>query len=340
MRVRHIKPDFFVDEDIGRLPIEARLAFIALWTVADRAGRIVDRPQRLRVQLFPYDLQMDFDAILTHLATAGFIDRYEVDTMRIIQIRTWDRHQHPHPREQYSTLPEKSTCLGNDKAMTRHVQGNDIYVPRQVQGNDKAMPCRALSRSESDSGSVSGSGSDLRSDLISSDLRSDLRSGSDLSSASGSSPLNTLFGLTPPGEESTIADDAKPGAGPPKYPPVFIAIWLATGKRGSKYPAFKAWSKAKPTLDEVTRGWKRWQVTDQWRKGFIPHLSTWLNARGWEDEPDVGVGGAAIQAPSPYKLFKPEPQKPRPTAAELDAIRAEFADIDSKAPGVAVVQRK
>ncbi len=37
-RIRQIKPDFFSDPDVARLPIRARLTYIGLWTIADDAG--------------------------------------------------------------------------------------------------------------------------------------------------------------------------------------------------------------------------------------------------------------------------------------------------------------
>ena len=41
--------------------MSARLLFVGLWTIADRNGRLEDRPKRIRAELFPYD-EIDADA--------------------------------------------------------------------------------------------------------------------------------------------------------------------------------------------------------------------------------------------------------------------------------------
>jgi hypothetical protein len=103
-RIRSIKPQFFMNEDVASLPYEWRLLFIGLWTQADRDGRIEDRPQRLKAALFPYD-DLNIDQGLGRLANAGLINRYERDGQRLICIPKWAKHQQPHIREAVSELP-------------------------------------------------------------------------------------------------------------------------------------------------------------------------------------------------------------------------------------------
>ena len=85
MRARNIKPAFFVNEDLTELPYEARLLFIGLWTLADREGRLADRPKRIKIELFPVD-NIDIDLMLNKLANAKFIERYESDGKSVISI--------------------------------------------------------------------------------------------------------------------------------------------------------------------------------------------------------------------------------------------------------------
>ena len=54
-RARNIKPSFFTNEDLVELSFETRLLFIGLWTLADRAGRLEDRPKRIKMAVFPAD---------------------------------------------------------------------------------------------------------------------------------------------------------------------------------------------------------------------------------------------------------------------------------------------
>jgi hypothetical protein len=104
MRARIIKPSFFINEDLATLPYEARLLFIGLWCVADREGRLEDRPRRLKAELFPYD-DIELDPLLSQLAELGFIVRYEAQGKRYIQITNFTKHQRLHPNEAPSTIP-------------------------------------------------------------------------------------------------------------------------------------------------------------------------------------------------------------------------------------------
>lgn len=77
-RIRTIKPDFFKNEELADLPAMIRLLFIGLWTQSDREGRLLDRPKRIKAEIFPYD-NIDVDKGLNQLFEAGFIIRYKVN---------------------------------------------------------------------------------------------------------------------------------------------------------------------------------------------------------------------------------------------------------------------
>ncbi len=102
-RIRTIKPDFFLDEDVAELKHSGRLAFIGLWCEADKAGRLEDRPRRLKATIFPYE-RADMDNILDSL-NGNFIIRYEVEGRRYIQINNFLEHQRPHHTEKDSIIP-------------------------------------------------------------------------------------------------------------------------------------------------------------------------------------------------------------------------------------------
>lgn len=107
-RIRSIKPEFFQDEDLAKLPPLTRLVFVGLWCQADREGRLEDRPSRLKVQVAPYD-SVDMGAALDALIRAGFVVRYTVGGRSYLQIRTFLKHQRPHKTEQPSALPPLET---------------------------------------------------------------------------------------------------------------------------------------------------------------------------------------------------------------------------------------
>jgi len=104
-RSRNLKPGFFHNEYLVELPTETRLLFAGLPCIADRLGRLDDRPKKIKMQLFPADI-FDVDVMLNDLQVSGFILRYEVSGNKYIQIINFLKHQHPHKDEKKSTIPE------------------------------------------------------------------------------------------------------------------------------------------------------------------------------------------------------------------------------------------
>lgn len=105
-RARNIKPAFFKNEELAELPFEYRLLFIGLWTMADREGRLEDRPKRIRMEVFPAD-DVDCDQGVQALHEAGFVVRYVIDGLALIEIPKFAEHQSPHHKEHASTLPPR-----------------------------------------------------------------------------------------------------------------------------------------------------------------------------------------------------------------------------------------
>lgn len=107
-RARNLKPAFFKNEQLAELPFEYRLLFEGLWCLADRCGRLEDRPKRIKAEVFPYD-DVDTDKGLSELQRVGMILRYSVNETAYIQILTFEKHQNPHCKEADSTIP--APCL-------------------------------------------------------------------------------------------------------------------------------------------------------------------------------------------------------------------------------------
>jgi hypothetical protein len=103
-RARSLKPGFFRNEDLIELNPLARLLFAGLWTLADRAGRLEDRPKRIKIEILPAD-NCDVDEFLGQLAEKGLIERYRVGAENFIAIPKWGKHQNPHINEVPSTIP-------------------------------------------------------------------------------------------------------------------------------------------------------------------------------------------------------------------------------------------
>lgn len=107
-RSRNIKPSIMDNEDLAALPALTRLLFIYMWMLADRDGRLEDRPSRIKKQALGYD-DGNADDMLDSLAKAGFIERYKANGAKVILILAFNKHQTPHVREAASELPCQET---------------------------------------------------------------------------------------------------------------------------------------------------------------------------------------------------------------------------------------
>ncbi|MFY2587186.1 hypothetical protein [Achromobacter xylosoxidans] len=103
-RARNIKPGFFTNEDLVELDFGTRILFAGLWTLADREGRLEDRPKKIKIGVFPAD-NVDIEVMLQELHRCNFINRYVVNGERYIQIVNWHKHQSPHHTEKASVIP-------------------------------------------------------------------------------------------------------------------------------------------------------------------------------------------------------------------------------------------
>jgi 5-methylcytosine-specific restriction endonuclease McrA len=90
-RSRQIKPDYYRDEQLALCSRDARLLLPGLWILADRSGRLADRPARIRARVFPYDADLgprEIDGLLSELERQRFIARRE-ECIHILEWRRW-----------------------------------------------------------------------------------------------------------------------------------------------------------------------------------------------------------------------------------------------------------
>jgi len=106
-RTRNIKPAFFDNDVLGDLEPLTRLLFIGLWCIADREGRLEDRPRKIKKALLGYDdvTVEEASGMLQQLADSGFIIRYQANEEDYIQIVNFSKHQNPHMKEKASEIP-------------------------------------------------------------------------------------------------------------------------------------------------------------------------------------------------------------------------------------------
>lgn len=120
-----MKPGFFTNEDLAELSFAHRLCFAGLWTLADRDGRMEDRPRRIKAALFPYDA-VEIDALLAGLAERGFIVRYVADGAAYLSIPTFLQHQRPKTDEHPSSIPAPLLEHPRGKALAPRIGHWDI----------------------------------------------------------------------------------------------------------------------------------------------------------------------------------------------------------------------
>ena len=229
MRMRMVKPEFFLDEELAEISPLARLFFIGLWLTADRSGRLEDRPERLRVQILPYDKKADVGKILSELAAANFIIRYEVANLRLIQIRSFGKHQRPHPQEPISELPPVTS--------TESV----------ISYKNTATSSKNTSTSSKDT---------------------------------TTSPESLTESLTESLKTNTVGADAPSSV-------TFGLFWEQYPRKTKRETAWAEWKRLKPDKalrERIGAAVLAWKGSDQWQRGIVPHGSTWLHQKRWEDE--------------------------------------------------------
>lgn len=140
-RARNIKPGFFTNDELVELPFEVRLLFIGLWTLADREGRLVDRPKKIKMEIFPAD-SVECDGALAMLEKSGFILRYTKEDGKFIQIINWKKHQNPHIKEAASSIPSPWENDA-DTNQTNNISDEHHASTIQAPCNTQPLPARA-----------------------------------------------------------------------------------------------------------------------------------------------------------------------------------------------------
>lgn len=107
-RRRNVDPSLFTHEELylaeSATGLPLRLAYIGLWCVADRDGRFEWRPNRMKLDILPWDAT-DFGSILDQLVEVGMIRRYSVAGATYGDIPAFRKYQNIHPHEAKSKIP-------------------------------------------------------------------------------------------------------------------------------------------------------------------------------------------------------------------------------------------
>lgn len=146
-RIRTIKPEFFINEELFDLEQETglpiRVAFAGLWCQADREGRFKWKPRTLKATILPHD-DVDFSRVLHALTTRGFVQKYTVESVDFGVIPGFARHQVINNKERASDLPKPT----ENKDLTREPRVSNakstreerVTQGREGKGTSKAHP--------------------------------------------------------------------------------------------------------------------------------------------------------------------------------------------------------
>lgn len=92
---------------------------------------------------------------------------------------------------------------------------------------------------------------------------------------------------------------------------LFERFWSAYPRKQNKERARRAWKKLNPDIElcrTMSAALERDKQSEQWGKDggeYIPHPSSWLNGRRWEDEHGTAVSD---REPPPGNVWAPDPE--------------------------------
>ena len=291
-RTRSIRPGFFLNEKLAEVEPLGRLLFAGLWTIADKRGRVEDRPRRIQAELLPYD-DCDVDNLLNELSTGGFIHRYIVNGERYIEIVNFEKHQHCPGSEAESTIPASNDAGAQILAHS----AQDI-----AQHAQDVVPVSCISYLVSCKKDNANALSHARARA--SECEEDREQGEEAGTPPLSpeeSPALSQKEPLPRAEEEPSATVERPApmVKPKLTVPAptakdrirerFAEFWATYPKKQGKGAAEKAFLKISPTAglhETMIAAIRAAVLSRQWREQngrFIPNPATWLNQRRWED---------------------------------------------------------
>jgi hypothetical protein len=134
-RSRVIKPEFWSDEKLAKVSLQARLVFIGLWMTSDDAGTTKGHPIWLKSQIFPYDeiTIKQFETWLNELIQLKRVLPYDVNGEKYLYIPGFIKHQKiSHPSPAKNPIPPES--LRNDSGITLEQTETETETETETKG--------------------------------------------------------------------------------------------------------------------------------------------------------------------------------------------------------------
>jgi len=167
-RIRSIKPEFWVSEQVADCSPNARLTFVGLWNFSDDNGVHPASPKKLKAELYPMDdiTSAEVAKWIQELINAGLVASFEADGATFWHVTGWARHQKiDRPSFKFPAPPDHAVSSTTQRALADSFPEPSPNVRRapppgeegsgeEGSGEEKAASPKARSaRSEEDSSS-------------------------------------------------------------------------------------------------------------------------------------------------------------------------------------------
>lgn len=132
-RIRVIHPEFWLDDELAKLSPHARLLFIGLWGICDdNYATFPDRPEWIKVQVFPYEDLVNIRRLLVELSKSRVILSFESEGQRYWFIKNFFKYQRVDrpSKPKYPPFPKNSEA--NSSTTPRTLDESSVRAPAEV----------------------------------------------------------------------------------------------------------------------------------------------------------------------------------------------------------------
>ena len=158
-RIRSIKPEFWVSEQIGACSTSARLLFIGMWNFCDDQGIHPAKFMTLKAQVFPFDpiTIKEITALVAELVSGGLIREYRLGEENFWIVTGWAKHQkidkpsrkYPLPLADGSANPRREVAEEHPPDVDVEGRGRDVESNR---GSASAAAAGLMAKAMRESG--------------------------------------------------------------------------------------------------------------------------------------------------------------------------------------------
>lgn len=286
MRIRTIKPETFISDDIAALSFAARWTFIGLLAYVDDAGRGRNDPRLVKAAIFPLDdavTASDVADWVKELENRGLVHAYKTGEIALLHVVNFTKHQKIN-RPTKSRLP--ACVVSHDTMTSQHDTMLDI--------------CHDIpSTNVDDTVDIDDNHDDTQENRRSDPYQLTLTDDS-LNPQGGLTVRSYGTRIKGTGEQGKEIKPFRSSAAPPTTTDIdFDRFWDVYPRHTHKAAAAKAWAKARKSgtpPETMIDGANRYAES---RRGQDPQFtaiaSTWINGLRWDDEPAVITGRAGAE---------------------------------------------